>query len=369
MRIVIFGLAVSSSWGNGHATLWRSLIGALLDRGHTVLFYEKDVPYYASQRDLTQLPPGGELRLYESFAEIRQQARVAADGADLALCTSYCPDGALACELVLNSRAAVRAFYDLDTPVTLDVLSSGGHVPYLPAAGLSGFDVVLSYTGGQALAELQSQLGARQVATLYGWADPAGYRPVAAVPELRNTLSYLGTYAADRQSALQRLLLEPAAQREDAWFLIGGAQYPADFPWRSNIGFLRHVPPLMHPAFFSSSRATLNVTRQTMARFGFCPSGRLFEATACGVALISDYFEGLETFFELGTEMLRVDTAGDVLQALALSDAELDRIAAAGRERTLSQHTAAHRARELEAICERVAAGSSEFMAPVTGAA
>src|SRR5579875_2378419 len=157
MHIVIFGLTISSSWGNGHATLWRSLVKALLRRGHTVTFYERSVPYYAQERDLQELPAGGRLRLYGSFQEIADEARREVDAADLALSTSYCPDGRVAAELILSSRAGIRAFYDLDTPVTLDGLQQGKQVDYLPAGGLGKFDLVLSFTGGRALEELRSK--------------------------------------------------------------------------------------------------------------------------------------------------------------------------------------------------------------------
>lgn len=354
MHVVIFGLTVSSSWGNGHATLWRSLIKAMLRRGHTLTFYERDVPYYAEARDLTELPPGGHLRLYSAFADIRAEATRELRTADLALCTSFCPDGQAASALILESSAAIHAFYDLDTPVTLDGLAAGKPVDYLPNGGLADFDLVLSYTGGRALDELQTRLGARVVAPLYGSVDPENHCPVLPREDFRATLSYLGTYAQDRQSALERLFLEPARQLPEARFLIGGAQYPESFPWAANIGFRSHVPPPDHPAFFSSSRATLNVTRAVMARYGFCPSGRLFEAAACGVPIVSDTWEGLDTFFAPGQEILLTETSADVVRALNLSDAELRRIARAARERTLAEHTGECRVRDLERICESI---------------
>ncbi len=354
MHVVIFGLTVSSSWGNGHATLWRSLIKAMLRRGHTVSFYEKDVPYYAGARDLNSLPEGGRLRLYESFGSISEEARRELNHADLALFTSFCPDGADASGVILESRARIKAFYDLDTPVTLDGLSAGAGVQYLPPGGLCDFDLVLSYTGGRALDELKLRLGARTVVPLYGSVDPENHRPVPPVAEFRASLSYLGTYAQDRQEALQRLFLEPAKMLSGKRFLIGGAQYPESFPWAENIGFMRHVAPPDHPAFFCSSRATLNVTRGVMARYGFCPSGRLFEAAACGVPLLTDDWVGLDSFFKPDFEVLRVSSATDVVQAMSLTDAELQRIAKAARERTLEEHTGERRVQQLETMCESI---------------
>jgi spore maturation protein CgeB len=357
MHIVVFGLSISSSWGNGHATLWRALVKAMLRRGHTITFYEKDVPYYAAERDLQVLPEGGKLRLYSRLEEIRAEAERDLNDADLAMCTSFCPDGPAASELIAMSRAGVRAFYDLDSPVTLDALNDG-RVAYLPPTGLSDFDVVLSYTGGRALEELQHRLGATRVEPLYGSVDPESHFPVPPREDFRASLSYLGTYAEDRQQALERLFLCPARLLPRSRFLLGGAQYPNDFPWAENIAFARHVPPPLHSAFFSSCRATLNITRGVMERYGYCPSGRMFEAAACGAPLLTDWWEGLDQFFKPGVEVLPVQDTQQVVQALSLSDAELLAMASAARERTLAEHTGMHRVMELEQICESVRNGS-----------
>lgn len=352
MRLAIFGLTVSSSWGNGHATLWRGLWRALARRGHHVTFFERDVPYYADNRDLHELP-GGELVLYTDWAANLPRARRALRDADAAIVTSYCPDGVAATALLLDAPTrAVKVFYDMDTPVTLEHVRAGREVAYLGPRGLRDFDLVLSYTGGASLSELRTLLGAREVATLYGHVDPDVHHAVAPVDDYRCALSYLGTYAADRQAAVEDLFLEPARRRPDLRFVLGGAQYPADFPWTANIHFLRHMPPPQHPAFFSSSRWTLSVTRRAMAENGWCPSGRLFEAAACGAALISDWWPGLDSFMAPGSELLVARSAADVLAALEMGDAERDRIAAAGRERVLAQHTSAQRALQLESLLE-----------------
>ena len=352
MHFVVFGLGMSSSWGNGHCTLWRGMVKALVRRGHTVTFYEKDVPYYASTRDGWEPPTGGRLRLYADFADIRAEIHYELSHADVGMTTSYCSDGISATRALLDSPAEVKAFYDLDTPITLRGLQSGEELPYLPREGLRNFDLVLSYTGGRALDELSTILGAQRVAPLYGWVDNETHAPAEAMQEFRSDLSYLGTFAADRQEALNRLFVEPARQQPGRRFAMAGAQYPNDFPWTSNIFFVRHLPPSLHPAFFCSSRATLNVTRAAMASYGFCPSGRLFEAAACGVPILTDLWEGLDTFFAPGVEILPVNTTSDVLEALSLPGADLKRIASAARERTLACHTAWQRVLELEEICE-----------------
>ena len=346
MKLVIFGLTISSSWGNGHATLWRGLCRALAKSGHRVVFFERDVPYYAIHRDLRELP-GTDLRLYPSWEEVLAAARREVADADAAMVTSYCPDGVAASELVLGTDGPVSVFYDLDTPVTLERLSAGEKVPYLPAEGLGGFDLVLSYTGGRALDELRERLGARRVAPLYGSVDPETHRPAAPVPAFQADFSYLGTYAADRQEALQRLFLEPARRLPEKRFVIGGAQYPVDFPWGTNVWFVRHLPPADHPAFYASSPLTLNVTRAAMAGMGYCPSGRLFEAAACGTAVLSDRWEGLDRFFEPGREIFTAGGTEEVFEILSLPRQEIDRVARAARERTLAEHTAERRAAEM----------------------
>ncbi len=362
MKLVVFGLSVSSSWGNGHATLWRGLIRALGARGQHVTFFERDVPYYRDNRDLDHLD-GGTLVLYEDWAQVRDQAEREIREADAAIVTSYCPDGLLATRLVLDAPNALRVFYDLDTPVTLDQLRHGATTDYIGPEGLSGFDLVLSYTGGRALTDLAEMLGARRTAPLYGHVDPEIHKPAEPDPVFSGDLSYLGTYAADRQDGVERFLVEPARLRPNQRFVIGGAQYPADFPWTNNINFVRHLPPPQHPSFYAASRLTLNVTRAAMAEWGWCPSGRLFEAAACGTAILTDVWAGLEDFFVLGKEILPVRTTEDVLNALDFSDVELSRIREAARARVLAEHTSAKRAEELEKLLQTA---RSPDIVPVT---
>lgn len=351
MKIVVFGLTISSSWGNGHATLWRGLCRALDRQGHRVVFFERNLPYYASTRDLFEIP-GGDLILFDCWEEVRSRAAREIAAADVAMVTSYCPDGVAATELVVSSATARALFYDLDTPVTLAKLSGGQDVPYIGPRGLADFDLVLSYTGGAALEELRSRLEARAVVPLYGHVDPDVHQPAAKTPHYEAKLSHLGTYSVDRRRALETLLVEPARHRPMDRFLIAGAQYPHDFPWCRNIYFVRHLPPSEHPAFFSSSRLTLNVTREPMAAMGWCPSGRLFEAAACGTAILSDSWEGLDSFFQPGTEIFIARRTEDAVAILEADDAEIQRVARAARERVLAEHTSEHRARQFIAALE-----------------
>ena len=344
--IVIFGLTVSSSWGNGHATLWRGLLRSLAAMGHEVTFFERDVPYYARTRDLHH-GVGYELVLYRDWSEVLPTAIAALADADVGIVTSYCPDALAASELLLGSKHLLRVFYDLDTPVTLERLERGEPVDYLPPHGLGDFDLVLSFTGGRSLDELQRRLGARRTKPLYGSVDPSLHAPVEPLPYYQADLSYLGTYAADRQEAVERLLVGAARHLPAKRFVVGGSMYPRDFPWTDNIWFLEHVPPPDHPAFYSSSKLTLNVTRAAMAKMGHCPSGRLFEAAACGTPILSDSWDGLDEFFVPSNEILIAGTTGEAIDAISRSPDELARIGAAARARVLRDHTSERRAEEM----------------------
>ncbi len=364
MKLVVFGLAVSSSWGNGHATLWRGLARAWARRGHRLVFFERDTEYYAAHRDATSIP-GMELVIYADWASVRRRALGELLSAEVGMVTSFCPDAIAATELVLSAPLDLRCFYDLDAPVTLAQLDEGRAVPYLPARGLGDFDLVLSYTGGLALRALEQRLGARRTAPLYGSVDPEVHRPAPPRDDLAADLSYLGTYSEDRQAALAELFLEAAARLPDRRFLIGGAQYPEAFPWRPNVLFVRHVPPADHPAFYASSPLTLNVTRAPMAAMGYCPPARIFEAAACGVPVLSDHWEGIDSFFAPGREILLARSAEDTLDALARPREELAAIGRRARERALDEHTADRRAQELETIL--TTAANASLVEPAAG--
>ncbi|BDG04572.1 CgeB family protein [Anaeromyxobacter oryzae] len=354
MRLVVFGLTVSSSWGNGHATLWRGLAAALARRGHELVFFERDQPWYAAHRDAPALA-GGDLVLYRDLGDVRARAEAELAGADVAMVTSYCPDALVATALVLAARAPVKAFYDLDTGVTVERARAGAPVEWLGPRGLRDFDLVLSFTGGRALSALRDLLGARRAAPLHGSVDPAVHRPAGPRPELAGDVSYLGTYAASRQAALEALFVRPAERLADGTFVLAGSMYDGAFPWRDNIRYVRHLEPALHASFFCSSPLTVSVTRAEMAALGHCPSGRLFEAAACGVPVLSDWFEGLDAFFTPGREILVARTTDEAIEAIRLPRETLRRMGARARERALDEHTADARARELVARCEQAA--------------
>ncbi|MFZ5896289.1 MAG: CgeB family protein [Myxococcota bacterium] len=348
LHFVVCGLGMSSAWGSGHATLWRALCAALHRQGHRVTFYERDQPFYARYRDFTRVDYC-DLVLYREWSDVAGRITRELDAADVGMVTSYCPDASVASESVLNSKAGLKVFYDLDTPVTLSCLEEQGSCAYIGANGLRDFELVLSFTGGRALSALQQRLAARQARPLYGSVDPLAHAPHADRCQQRAALSYLGTYARDRAASMDELFFEPARRCPEERFIVGGALYPESFRWEGNVEFWGHVGPAAHAEFFERARFTLNLTRRAMRDYGFCPSGRLFEAAACGAAMLSDDWEGLDTFFEPGRELLVVRSADDVLEALRLPEAEVARIASAARARVLANHTADSRARELVA--------------------
>lgn len=346
LRIVVIGLSITSSWGNGHATTFRSLVRALAERGHDVLFLERDAAWYAENRDLPE-PPFGRTRLYGSLEELRDSFGDEVARAELVVVGSYVPEGVAVGHWVTATATGVTAFYDIDTPVTLAALRRGD-CDYLELALVPRFDLYLSFTGGPILRHLEDAFGARRARALYCMADPDSYAPTGEVP--RWDLGYLGTYSADRQPGLDRLLLGPADLLPSAGFVVAGPQYPEHLSWPVNVERIEHLPPAGHRGFYCAQRFTLNLTRADMVAAGWSPSVRLFEAAACGVPVISDRWEGLESFFRPGEEILTAAGADDILRIL--SDVDEERrvaVGSAARRRVLSEHTAAHRAAELEA--------------------
>jgi spore maturation protein CgeB len=339
VKTVWLGLSITSSWGNGHATNYRGLLPALARRGHDVLFLERDVPWYAANRDFD----APFVRLYQGVDEL---ARFADDvrRADLVVVGSYVPDGCEVAEWVLAEAEGVTAFWDIDTPVTAAKLARGDH-EYLSPDLVPRFDLYLSFTGGPFL----ETLGARRPTPFYCVADTTLYRPLD-VPS-RWELGYLGTYSDDRQPKVDELLVGPAQARPDRAFAVAGPQYPESIAWPANVERFESLAPPDHPAFYAAQRFTLNVTRADMVAAGWSPSVRLFEAAACGVPVVTDWWDGLDAFFEPGLEILVAESGDDVLRHLREGD---PRVGARARGRVLAEHTADHRAAELERHVSRV---------------
>jgi len=345
MKIVVFGLTISSSWGNGHATPYRAILRALARMGHQVHFYEKDVEYYRSRRDFDSCD-FCRLIFYENWPTIRRDAVEDARSADVVITASYLPEGWHINDEVLSLNGPLRVYYDLDTPITLRSLEDGG-VEYLAGDQIAAFDLVLSFVGGPALADLEGKHSARMARALYGCVDPDDHRRVPPSPEFACDLSYMATYAPDRQLKLDELFLEPARRHPQKQFMLAGSMYPWEWPWPKNVRRTEHVPPESHPLFYSSSRITLNLTREEMARNGWCPSGRFFEAAACGTPVISDWWEGLDWFFDVVRDIRVVARAEHVENALNMPGSELRALAGHARERTLDDHTGQVRACQL----------------------
>lgn len=355
MRFVFLGLSITSSWGNGHATTYRGLVRELTRLGHDVLFLERDAPWYAENRDLPA-PPWGTTRLYADLPALRDGWREAVREAEVVIVGSYVPEGAEVLRWVLEEARGLVAFYDIDTPVTLARLARGD-LDYLAADLVPGLDLYLSFTGGPVLRRIERELGAPCARALYCSADPDVYFPAPTAPTW--DLGYLGTYSPDRQPRVEALLCAPARALGDRRFVVAGPQYPAACRWPGNVERIEHLPPPEHRAFYNAQRFTLNVTREDMVKAGWSPSVRLFEAAACGTAIISDRWDGLDELFLPGEEVLLADGPEDVVRALRdLPEAGRRRLGLRARERVLDAHTAAHRAAELEGYCREVQAWS-----------
>jgi spore maturation protein CgeB len=350
MRVVVLGLSITSSWGNGHATTYRGLLRELAALGHDVLFLERDVPWYASARDLPR-PPFCRLALYSSLEQLKQDHTAAVREADAVIVGSYVPDGVTVGEWVCRTARGVTAFYDIDTPVTLAKLAAGDH-EYVAPHLVGRYQLYLSFTGGPVLDRLEREFGSPAARPLYCSFDPEQYypEPLDAVWDL----GYMGTYSDDRQPTLERLLIEPSRLWGGGRFVVAGPQYPEHVHWLPNIERIEHLPPARHRAFYNRQRFTLNVTRAAMIEAGYSPSVRLFEAAACGTPIISDAWEGLETLFADGSEILVASTPRQVVEWLVdMPESERRRIGDRARARVLDGHTAAHRARELEGFIAR----------------
>jgi spore maturation protein CgeB len=351
VKIVICGLSITSSWGNGHATTYRALAHGLRKRGHEIVFFERDLEWYASNRDMPE-PPFCRVHVYESWPEVLPLLRRELAGADVAIVGSFCPDGIAAIDEVLTSPVSVKAFYDIDTPITVSTLRKRD-TGYLRRQQIPGFDFYFSFTGGAMLEELQSRFKAQRAMPLYCSFDPDRYRLCEPEARFKCDLSYMGTYAADRQSKLEKLFCDPARALPRQQFIVAGPQYPSDLRWPSNVQRIIHLEPKFHPPFYCSSRFTLNLTRSDMVQAGFSPSVRLFEAAGCGATIISDSWAGLETFFVPGEEILLANSSKEVTCCLQdLTDTQIRSIGRRAQERVLAEHSAGKRALQFEALVE-----------------
>jgi spore maturation protein CgeB len=344
LDILIIGLTITSSWGNGHATTYRGLVRELSRRGHRVTFLEHDKPWYSSNRDMPN-PPFGATHLYQSIDDLKDRFESTVRSADIVIVGSYVPEGVAVGEWVTSIASNLTAFYDIDTPVTLAKLQRGDH-EYLTPDLIPKYDLYLSFTGGPTLRRLETEFGSPRALPLYCSVDPELYYPYPQ--ETKWDLGYLGTYSPDRQPPLERLMLDPARRWPEGKFVVAGPQYPPSIQWPPNIERINHLPPCDHRTFYNQQTFTLNSTRADMIKAGYSPSVRLFEAAACAVPIISDHWDGIETFFAPNEEILIARTEDDVLSYLELSESIRQRLAHRARQKILHHHTAAHRAFEFE---------------------
>lgn len=347
MKIVVFGLSITSSWGNGHATTYRALLAALRRRRHQIVFFEKDEPWYASNRDLPS-PEFCDVRLFEDWNSVQPMVRRELADADVAILGSFFPLGVRLADEIQTSSVGVKIFYDIDTPITLAKLRNGEE-QYLRADQVSSFDLYLSFTGGPILEQLHKEFGAPTALPLYCSFDPSSYYPRKPWRRFECDLSYMGTYAADRQQKVDELFLGPAQKLKERRFVLAGPQYPKAVRWSKNVRRIVHLSPKYHPQFYSSSRFTLNLTRKEMVRWGYSPSVRLFEAAACGCTIISDFWPGLDSTLKIGEQVLLTENGEQVAGLLnKMDDGEVRRIGHCARERVLAEHSSDRRAEEFE---------------------
>jgi spore maturation protein CgeB len=349
--IVILGLTVTSSWGNGHATTWRGLIRGLAASGERILFLERDAPWYADNRDDAQ-PKGASTVIYQSVDELTARFEAAVSTAKLVIVGSYVPDGIRIGEWVNAVARGKTAFYDIDTPVTLAQLETGSS-EYITPDLIRQYDAYFSFTGGSTLRTLESRYGSPRARVLHCSVDEQNYYPTRVAQ--RWDLGYLGTYSEDRQPALESLLLMPAQHLEGERFVVVGPQYPETLAWPANVDRILHLAPREHPPFYCAQRYTLNITREVMKRAGYSPSVRLFEAGACGVPVISDWWVGLDSIFTIGREVLVAEGPEDMLRFLRdIPESRRLELGAAARKRVLAEHTPAVRASQIKSYLKEM---------------
>ena len=355
INITILGLSITSSWGNGHATTFRGLIRELNKNGHKVTFLERDVPWYASNRDLPE-PAFCKTILYKDLDELKSNHEALVGEADLVIVGSFVPEGVAVGEWVVEIADGITAFYDIDTPVTLTKIEND-NFEYLHPDLIRKYQIYLSFTGGPTLKTLQKFYGSPMARPFYCSFDPELYFPEEV--QKKWDLGYLGTYSVDRQKPLEDLMLTAAMNLPEKKFSVAGSQYPEDIQWPTNVDRIEHLPPSEHRLYYNQQKFTMNITRADMIKAGYSPSVRLFEAAACATPIISDYWDGIESLFEIDTEILISRSSEETISYLStLTNVDVKAIGERAREKVLKEHTAAHRAIELEnyyneALCKR----------------
>ena len=351
MKICFFGSSLVSSYWNGAATYYRGLIKALSALGHRTTFYEPDAFERQQHRDMTD-PAWARVVVYPA-SETGWQAALARAAGEADLLVKASGIGVFDAELESAvpqacSAPALCAYWDVDAPATLEAI--GAHADHHLRRAIPRYDLVLTYGGGDPVVARYAQLGARVCVPIYNALDPDVHHPVPSRAELACDLGFLGNRLPDRESRVEEFFLKAAALLPAHRFLLGGSGWQ-DKPLPTNVHCIGHVGTAEHNAFFCSGRATLNINRDSMARFGFSPPTRVFEAVGTGTCLITDCWPGMDLFLEPGREVLVASSGHEVATTLAsLTAATARRVADAARARILAHHTYANRARELDAL-------------------
>jgi len=353
MKIAFFASSLVSAYWNGAATYYRGIVRALHERGHAVTFYEPDAYDRQQHRDMAD-PPWAKVVVYSAQAEADVLRTVdQARGADLVVKASGVGVHDTLLEravLDLQRPGTLVAFWDVDAPATLDRVHGEPADPFLPL--VPRYDLVLTYGGGEPVRQAYLALGARECVPIYNALDPLTHHPVPPDPRFACDLAFLGNRLPDREARVEEFFLRAAAQLPERRMLLGGSGW-ADKPLPANVGYLGHVYTADHNAFNCTPRAVLNVSRESMARYGFSPATRVFEAAGAAACLITDAWEGLETFFEPEHELLVARSGDEVAQHVRALDAVRARaIGQAAYRRVLAQHTYAHRAAQVDTVLE-----------------
>jgi spore maturation protein CgeB len=358
LDIAFFGSSLVSAYWNGAATYYRGIVRALAERGHRVTFYEPDAYGRQQHRDMPDpswarvvvYPGEGESGVLDALAQAR--------GADLVVKASGVGvfDELLEREVLALQNARTRvAFWDVDAPATLDRVQTNHDDPFL--ALIPRYDLVLTYGGGDPVVRAYEALGARECVPIYNALDPSTHHPVPPEPRFACDLGFLGNRLPDREARVEEFFLRAAELLPDHGFVLGGSGW-ADKPMPSNVNPIGHVYTHEHNAFNCTPRAVLNVNRESMARYGFSPPTRVFEAAGAGACLITDEWIGIELFLEPGNEVLIARDGEAVAEHLRSLTSERARaIGSAAYRRILGEHTYAHRVAQLEALLDIVPTG------------
>jgi spore maturation protein CgeB len=355
MRLVIFGSSLVSAYWNGAATYYRGICKAMAERGHEVVFVEPDIYERQAHRDLIEDPDYAEVRVCRGWDELAREIE-RAGGADLvAKCSGV---GGWDMELSqgvlgLQAHGTLVAFWDVDAPQTLAAAFEEGEEAGTFRSWIPRFDLILLYGGGRPVQDAYRRLGGRASYLIYNAVDPDDYFPVAPEPERSCELLFMGNRMPDREERVRALFFGAAELAPESSFILGGEGW-AGCPMPRNVRWIGHVPTGEHRSWNCSARMVMNVNRQAMADYGFSPPTRVFEAAGCGCCVVTDAWEGLETFFEPGTEILAAATAEEVVRHLRQTSSDRARaIGTAARARVLRDHGYRRRAEILEAAIDR----------------